>query len=299
MSLQPQNLFDLKGRIALVTGGATGIGLQIAHGLASAGATVYISGRRYPLLCEIADKWNGSKPEDAGKLMPLGPLDVTDKDSIKGARDIIERDQGKLHILVNNAGQSGPTSPFLGDASAPERKNAETLGNGLFNNESFEQWTDLYKINTFSIFFVTTAFLGLLEKGSLDDPGRTSVVINITSISSVIKLAQEHFAYNSSKAAASHMTKMLATELAVKGVNVRVNAVAPGVWPSEMTLEHIGADTVDKIGKGLQPVPAKRAGHPGEMAGTVVYLASRAGEYTNGQELVVDGGYIAVNPAVC
>jgi NAD(P)-dependent dehydrogenase (short-subunit alcohol dehydrogenase family) len=56
------------------------------------------------------------------------------------------------------------------------------------------------------------------------------------------------------------MTKMLATELAVKGVNVRVNAVAPGVWPSEMTFEHIGADMVDKIGKGLQPVPAKRAG---------------------------------------
>jgi len=138
--------------------------------------------------------------------------------------------------------------------------------------------------------------LGLLDKGSRDVEGFSSSVINVTSISGLIKLAQEHFAYNSAKAAASHLTKLLATEFALKGVNVRVNAIAPGVYESEMTYDTIGADLVDKVGKGLIAVPSKRAGTGQEMAGTVVYLASRAGGYTNGQEIVIDGGYCAVNP---
>jgi NAD(P)-dependent dehydrogenase (short-subunit alcohol dehydrogenase family) len=75
---------------------------------------------------------------------------------------------------------------------APERKDAESLGQALFNNETPQQWADLYAINTFSIFFVTTAFLGLLDKGSHDSEGFSSSVINITSISGIIKLAQEH-----------------------------------------------------------------------------------------------------------
>jgi NAD(P)-dependent dehydrogenase (short-subunit alcohol dehydrogenase family) len=101
----------------------------------------------------------------------------------------------------------------------------------------------------------------------------------------------------------------------MKGVNVRVNAIAPGVYESEMTYDSIGPDLVDKVGKGLIPLPSKRAGtwvllpnlytdietitifSGQEMAGTVVYLASRAGGYTNGQELIIDGGYCAVNPA--
>jgi len=83
-------------------------------------------------------------------------------------------------------------SPFLGDPSSPERKDAETLGHALFNNETPQQWADLYAINTFSIFFVTTAFLGLLDKGSLDVEGFSSSVINITSICGITKLAQTH-----------------------------------------------------------------------------------------------------------
>jgi NAD(P)-dependent dehydrogenase (short-subunit alcohol dehydrogenase family) len=92
----------------------------------------------------------------------------------------------------SSAGQNGPTSPFLGNPLAPERKDAETLGQALFNNETPQQWADLYTINTFSIFFVTTAFLGLLDKGSGDIEGYSSTVINVTSISGIIKLAQEH-----------------------------------------------------------------------------------------------------------
>ena len=91
-----------------------------------------------------------------------------------------------------SAGQVGPTSPFFGDPSAPEMKDAETVGTSLFNNETFSGWADLYSINAASIFFVTTAFLGLLAKGSEDVEGHWSTVVNITSISGLIKVAQDH-----------------------------------------------------------------------------------------------------------
>lgn len=224
-------------------------------------------------------------------------VDVTDRDSILQAKKVIEDADGVLHILVNNAGQVGPKSDFLQHKGAPERANPETLGMALFRNEAPEQWTKLYEVNTFSVFYVTVAFLGLLAKG-VGNAGYSPVVINITSVSGITKLSQRHFAYNSSKAATAHLTRMMATEFAFKGVPVRVNAIAPGVYPSEMTETTIeGAELVDKIGNTVIPVPAGRAGKPEEIVGTVIYLASPAGFYTNGQEIVVDGGYLAVNPS--
>ncbi|KAJ3867729.1 hypothetical protein EV359DRAFT_61240 [Lentinula novae-zelandiae] len=287
-------LFDLTGRIAMVTGGGTGIGYMIARGLAANGAKVYITGRRADVLQRVVD----TTPKTEGEILAL-PMDVTSKDSILQAKREIETKEGKLHILVNNAGQVGPTSPFLTDPNAPEVKDGESFGSALFKEDQ-QGWSDLYSINVFSIFFTTTAFLGLLEKGTKECqiPGYTSSVINITSISGVIKLAQDHFCYNSAKAAASHLTKMLSTEFALKKIPVRVNSIAPGVYASEMTTDTISAEEVDKIGKGITPVPAQRDGSAEEMAGTAVYLASKAGCYMNGQELIIDGGYCAVNPAV-
>ncbi|KAJ7712457.1 short-chain dehydrogenase [Mycena metata] len=289
-----QNVYGLSGLVALVTGGGTGIGLMITHGLATAGAKVYITGRRKDVLDKVVAAWD----KQDGEIIAV-QMDVTSRESISEVKKLVQEKEGKLHILVNNAGQVGPTSNFLDDPSAPELKDAETLGQSLFNNETFEEWGQLYAINTFSTFFVTTAFLGLLDKGTRESqtPGFTSSVINITSISGVIKVAQGHFAYNSAKAAASHLTKMMATEFALKGARVRVNAIAPGVYASEMTFDEISPEMVNKIGKGVMPVPAERAGTAQEIAGTVVYLASLAGCYTNGQEIVVDGGYVAVNPS--
>ncbi|CAA7261392.1 unnamed protein product [Cyclocybe aegerita] len=292
-SYRPSVSSDLTGRIAVVTGGGTGIGLMIAQGLAAAGAKVYITGRRLEVLEKVAVGWD---KQIGGEIVPL-QMDVTDKTSIAKTKELLAEKEGRIHVLVNNAGQVGPASPFLGNPQAPENKDAETLGAALFNNESLEGWADLYKINSASIFFVTTAFLGLLAKGSQDVQDFWSSVINITSISGVIRVAQDHFCYNSAKAAASHLTKMFATELAVKSIPVRVNAIAPGVYASEMTVPEVAPEQVDAIGKGLQPVPMKRAGTGQEMAGTVVYLASRAGGYVNGQEIVIDGGYVAVNPS--
>jgi len=297
-TLSPSNLYSLTSRIALVTGGGTGIGLMISRGLATAGAKVYIAGRRLDVLEGVAKGWNAGVSEGTmGKMIPI-QLDVTNKESVAKAVETIQTQEGKLHILINNAGQVGPRSPFLSNPSAPENANPSTLGTALFQNESFESWASLYTINTSSIFFTTTAFLGLLAAGSADVEDYWSSVVNITSISGVIKLAQEHFCYNSAKAAASHLTRMFSAELAIKNIPIRVNAISPGVYASEMTYDVITPDLVNKIGKGLQPVPAKRAGTEEEMAGTVVFLVSRAGGYVQGQEIQVDGGYTSVNPAV-
>ncbi|KAI8978852.1 short-chain dehydrogenase [Trametes punicea] len=294
-SLRLNKIFDLQGRIALVTGGGTGIGLQIATGLAENGAKVYITGRRKETLEKSAQSFT-EQHKGNGAIVPF-VMDVTDRASIAAARDFIASKESKLHILVNCAGQTGPVSPWLEDPNSPQRKNAETLGRCLFEGESFESWAGLYSINTFSVFFVTTAFLGLLATGSNDNPEYTSSVINITSVSGLMKLCQNHFAYNSAKAAASHLTKMMATEFALKKVPVRVCAIAPGVWESEMTHDKITPDLVDKVGKGVVPVPTRRSGKAEEIAGTVIYLASPAGCFTNGQEIVVDGGFLAVNPS--
>jgi NAD(P)-dependent dehydrogenase (short-subunit alcohol dehydrogenase family) len=290
--LQNSTIFNLHGRIALVTGGGSGIGLMIARGLAANGAKVYIGGRRKEVLETVAAQWPVH-----GKIVPLH-LDVSDRDSIIEAKNIIEEKEGKLHILVNNAGIVGPISHFLNDPEAPQNANAETLGTALFNDDGPDAWSALYKINTFSIYYMTTAFLGLLDKGSRDFEGYTSSVVNITSVSGRVKIAQRHFAYNSAKAAAGHLTKMLATEIALKGIPVRVNAIAPGVYASEITLDAITSlEDVASIAQSLIPVPAGRGGSAGEIAGTVIYLSSLAGCYTNGQEIAVDGGYSAVNPS--
>ena len=178
-----------------------------------------------------------------------------------------------------SAGIVGPVSQFLNDPDAPENANAETLGTALFNDDGFDAWSDLYKVNTFSIYYMTTAFLALLDKGSRDFEGYTSSVVNITSVSGMVKIAQRHvsppfasipslavtvgkkFAYNSAKAAAGHLTKMLATEIALKGIPVRVNAIAPGVYSSEMTLDTITSlEDVASIAQSLIPVPAGRGG---------------------------------------
>jgi NAD(P)-dependent dehydrogenase (short-subunit alcohol dehydrogenase family) len=173
-----------------------------------------------------------------------------------------------LTHYYTSAGQLGPTSPFLDNPEAPENKNAESLGTALFNCQSFESWCSHSSVNLASIFFVTTAFLGLLAKGSDDIPGYWTSVINITSISGILKLSQNHvrlmfllhrlyliqsytkFCYNSIKAAASHLTKLLSTEIGLKNIPVRVNAIAPGAYESEMS----------SIGDNPLPIPAKRAG---------------------------------------
>jgi len=263
---------------------------MIAQGLAANGAKVYIGSRRKAVV-EHSAKIHGH-----GNIHSF-ELDVVSKRSILSAVKHISEAEGLLHILVNCAGQEGPKSAFL---SEPNEKQKADLGKALFENEEFPEWSDVFDINVSSHFFMTTAFLKLLEEGTNKTPGWSSSVVNITSISGMLRLSQNHLAYNASKAAASHLTRMLSTELALKGIKVRVNAIAPGVFPSEMTgkqSDTMNKTDLDDASKGLTDLPAGRSGNDQEMAGTALYLVSAAGHYTNGQVIVIDGGFTATEPS--
>ncbi|PCH37316.1 short-chain dehydrogenase [Wolfiporia cocos MD-104 SS10] len=279
--LRLDRVFNLEGRIALVTGGGTGIGRMIAEGLATNGARAYIAGPRLDVL-ERAAVTFAARNQGKGSVVPL-PMDVADKTSIAAG-------EGAIAAADGIAGISGPLTPFLNEPRAPELASPAALGRALFAGGSFDDWAGVFGVNTSAVYFVTSAFLGLLAAGSADVPDYTACVVNVTSLSGSSKLAQGQFAYNATKAAATHLTKMSATELALKKVPVRVNAVAPGVYESEMTYPVITPDMLDKVGKSIVSIPTRRPGRPEEVAGAVTYLVSPAGCYTNGQEIVVDGG---------
>ncbi|CAE6375823.1 unnamed protein product [Rhizoctonia solani] len=291
--LHRNNIYDLSGRVALVTGGGTGIGKMITQALVTNGAKVYIASRRGETVTSTAR-------ENPGHIVPL-ELDVGDKGSIRNAVKTIEQNDAKLDLLVNNAGITGPSSPFFNDESAPENKSPAALGTALFENEKVEDWTGLYGNNVASIFFVTTAFLGLLAKASEERGAWSAGVINISSVSGQIRISQAKWAYNSAKSANIQLTKMFATEFALKNIKVRVNSIAPGVFPSEMTGyqgEHtLGKEDVNKAAQGLHDVPFQRSGNDIDMGGIALFLASPAGYYVHGQVITIDGGFGSVQPA--
>ncbi|KAG8716427.1 hypothetical protein FRC08_009497 [Ceratobasidium sp. 394] len=184
--LLAKNIYDVSGRIALVTGGGTGIGRMIASALAANGAKVYIGGRRAEKVESTVEEYANKVP---GEIVSL-ELDATRKESINNAVKVISENDGKLDILFNNAAITGPVSMFFNNDFAPENKNSETLGSALFDNESPEEWGGLYMNNVASIFFVTTAFLGLLQKASDARGAWSASVINISSMSGLLKISQ-------------------------------------------------------------------------------------------------------------
>lgn len=276
------SLFDLKGRVALVTGGGSGIGLMITQALAVNGAKVYIVGRTGEKLDTVVSRYN---KDIEGEIIALQG-DVTSKEDVARLVKEIESREQCLCILVNNAGVSSETVQ-------PESESTEEMKKNLFDTSktTAKDWTDTYLTDVVSVYFMTTAFLPLLQRSSERHPHWSGTVINITSISGLVKGAQHHFAYNAAKAAASHLTRMLAGEIASAGHKIRVNALAPGVFPSEMT-----ADESDQFQKShLEKekyegkVPAGRPGRDIDMAQGVLGLACN--QYIDGQTLVVDGGY--------
>ncbi|KAL1753738.1 hypothetical protein FB107DRAFT_217146 [Schizophyllum commune] len=288
--LRASALFDMTDRIALVTGGGTGIGLMIAQGLAANGAKVYIGGRREDVVKKSAQDFKGK-----GELIPL-LLDVTSKSSILCAKATIASTDGYLDVLVNNAGQSGPWSSWMSDDADPKNHSAEAFGAALFA-EPQDEWATHFKLNAYSSFFVTSAFVGLLAKGSERHGAWSASAMTITSMCGSSKLAQDHWAYNAGKAAATHIARMFATELARRKIPVRVNSLAPGVFMSELTRSRLGKGLDGMKQLGLHPVPAGRIGSEAEMAGTALWMVSSAGCYLNGQEILIDGGHATLNPS--
>lgn len=250
-----KNLFDIAGKVALVTGGSRGIGEMIAEGYVANGVRTYISSRK----AEACDA-------TAARLAGMGdcisiPADLSTANGIQELVDEIRRHEQRLDILVNNAGATWgePIEAF------PE--------NG---------WDKIMDINVKSPFFLTQALLPLLEKAaSAHDPAR---VIMIGSIDGLNVNRLPTFSYGPSKAAVHHLARTLAAHLADR--HITVNAIAPGLFPSKMTA-HIMKKMGRKIVKGT---PLKRAGRPEDMAGIAIYLASPASSFVTGTVIPVDGG---------
>ncbi|KAK1730013.1 short-chain dehydrogenase [Colletotrichum acutatum] len=277
------HLFDLTGKVALVTGGGTGIGLMATQALASNGAKVYITSRNQSKLDNTVQTYGQNV---SGSIIPI-VADVTKKSDIDKLYKEIESKESALDILVNNAGVS----------SAPlevESDSAHDMKASLFDAESadFEDWTETYRTNVAAVFYVAASFLPLLQKSTDKQHGWSGTVINISSISGMIKKSQHHFSYNASKAATIHVNRMLAEEIASNGLKIRVNSIAPGVFPSEMTTkEPSDEEQKSEIPKEkyADKVIAGRPGKDEDMASTVLFFACN--QYLNGQTLAVDGGY--------
>jgi NAD(P)-dependent dehydrogenase (short-subunit alcohol dehydrogenase family) len=254
-AINVQNLFSIKDKVALVTGGSRGIGLMIARGFVEAGAKVYISSRKK----EVCDKV-------AAELSAIGqcvsiPADLsTTAGREQLVRSLSERENA-LHILVNNAGAAWG-APL---AEYPE-----------------DGWDKVMDTNVKSIFFLTRDLTPLMESAVRpDDPAR---VINVGSIDGLKVPSVENYAYGPSKAAVHHMTRVLAVTLGRRGITV--NAIAPGPFESQMTKWML-----ETFQKQIEAnCPLGRIGSPPDMAGVAIYLASRAGAYVNGVVIPVDGG---------
>ena len=246
-------LFSLKGRVALVTGGSRGIGRMIAEGFLAQGARVYISARK-AAACDAAAK----EMSALGECISL-PADVSGVESARALAAAIAQREPKLDILVNNAGA----------AWAAE-----------FDDFPESGWDKVVDLNMKAPFFLTQALLGPLREAAKTHRAK---VINIASIDGISVNPWETYSYAASKAGVIHLTKRMATRLAREGIIV--SGIAPGPFRSEMNVQ--ARDHADEVSKR---VPAGRVGEPEDMAAAAVYLASRAGDYVVGETIVVDGG---------
>jgi NAD(P)-dependent dehydrogenase (short-subunit alcohol dehydrogenase family) len=249
-------LFDLRGKTALVTGGARGVGEMIAGGLARAGVQVYLTSRD----AELAAKTAAALRVD-GDVHALPTADLGTSDGCRRLADDLAERADELHILVNNAGTGGVHAPL---ADFPD-----------------EGWDRVLDINLRSVFALTRAVLPLLgAAGSVDDPAR---VINIGSLYGSKVPKYQNFSYSASKAAVHMLTRHLAAELAPA---ITVNAIAPGMFPSRLT-----EPIIAKHGeRAYARVPMRRMGLPDDIAGVTVFLASRASSFITGALIPLDGG---------
>jgi len=246
-------LFDLSGRVALVTGAYRGLGFSIARGLAQAGATVILNGRKPDELAKAAKVL-----ADAGFKADIAVFDITDRAAIATAVNAVIAKHGAIDILVNNAGiqRRGPLVDF------PQK-----------------EWDEIIATNLTAPFVMSQAVLpGMIAK-------KRGKIIHVASLMS--ELARPTVVpYTAAKGGVRQLTRGMAVELAPMGI--QVNAIAPGYFATEMNRALIyNAEFNAWVCKRT---PAGRWGKPDELAGLAVFLASGASDYMTGQMLVMDGG---------
>ena len=255
-----KTLFDIRGKVAVVTGGSSGIGAMMARGLIENGVKVYITARKEERLMAKA-----AELSELGECIGI-PADLSKIEGIEALVAAISEREEKIDILINNAGANWSASI----EDFPEKG-----------------WDKVMDINIKSIFFTTQKFLPLLKaSGTADDPAR---VINIASINGIRNSGMPTYAYTASKSGVINLTEHLATDLASHNINV--NAIAPGFFPSNMTKQIVENDGMTKM--AISQIPRGRMGAPEDIAGTALYLCSRASSWMIGQALVLDGGMIS------
>ncbi|KAI0152866.1 NAD(P)-binding protein [Xylariaceae sp. FL1272] len=281
-SLDPQSLFDVQGLVAVVTGGGSGIGLMVAQALEANGAIVYIIGRRKESL------ENAAATAKHSNIRPIVG-DVTSKSSLAAAASSIGSESGYIDLPIANSGTDGPSLKGLAKDA-----DLSTFQNYLASWDT-DAFNNTYAVNVTGVFNSVVAFLALLDAGNKRE-GRgkqSSQVIATSSIGAFNRVPLAGYAYGSSKTAVVHMMKQFATSLVPYGI--RSNVIAPGFYPSEMTVDIMQQGT--QAGWPKSMVPEQRAGDAEDMAGTVLFLASKAGAYINGNVLVTDGGRLGVVPS--
>lgn len=262
--LTPSALFDLTGKVALVTGGSSGIGRMATEGLAAAGARVLICSRKADACEAVAAEINAM--DIPGSVEGFGG-DVASEEGINAIVEEVALRTERLHILMNNAGR--------------------TWGAKL-GEHPYDAWEKLLKLNVQGMFHLTQQLLPLLRKAATaDDPAR---VVNVGSVMGEIPKGTATYSYAVSKGAVHHMTRVLSNDLAPE--HITVNAIAPGPFVSKMTAFAIGSkEGQDETAKG---VPVGRVGRPEDIAGALQYLCGRGGSYLSGAVLPLSGGMQSV-----
>lgn len=265
-NLTISDLFSVRGKVVLVTGGSRGIGEMIAAGFLANGAKVYISSRK----ADACDATAARLAETYGGECISIPADLSQLESIEALATELSTRESQLDVLVNNAGASWGAS--IDDF--PE-----------------SGWDKVMDTNVKGVFFLTQKMLPLLEAGAtLEDPSR---VINIGSVDGIRTPAFDTVSYGPSKAAVHALTSQLASKLVKR--NILVNAIAPGPYPTWMLSTGVGTGgdvegtDWDAVGRAMA---RGRIGTPEDIAGLAIFLASRAGAFTVGAVITSDGGIV-------
>ena len=260
------DLFSLEGKTAVVTGGSRGIGEMISEGLVDAGASVIMTARKAEALEATAARLN-EKATD-GVTVTAIPGDLGTPEGVTAFANAVKDQSDQIDILVNNAGAAWG-APFV--------------------EYPVEGWDKVMNVNVRGIFYLTEALADPLRAAATpEDPSR---VINIGSVDGLRACETEHYAYSTSKAAVHHLTRQLARRLIRE--NVLVNAIAPGPFESNMMAYALRDDEArDSV---VESVPQRRIGKPDDMAGTAIFLASKAGGYLTGTVIPVSGGIATID----
>jgi NAD(P)-dependent dehydrogenase (short-subunit alcohol dehydrogenase family) len=253
--MKAADMFSLKGRVALVTGASSGLGVQFAKALADNGAAVALVARRADRLKSLKDEIEGK----GGRAVAI-EADVTDHAAVARTFDAAEKAFGTVTILVNNAG---------------------IAHGGRAVEMPPEEWRKVLSTNLDAVFFwaqeAARRLLAAKKQGA---------IVNIASVLG-LAVSKGAVAYAAAKAGVVQVTKALAVELAFKGV--RVNAIAPGWFVTEMNDDYLSGEAGTAI---KREIPMGRFGNPGDLDGALLLLVSDAGSYITGATIVVDGGQV-------